>query len=208
MSFSGARTAEILLGTVLGWGGVAVALGVGGGLLAGAMKVQQAKASQAAASHALPHYVAAMPDLRDPLLALATGCRKFSLPAFSALCHKLNAMVEAAIRIENAVPETVAASLMAVGPQMALSVAALLQDYYDACRVNTVRTRDVDMGLKAQPGGAPGGDGRTACVTLEPLNRDMRHAHQVLVAAVDALARTMTASARGKLAAAALARLG
>jgi hypothetical protein len=163
-----------------------VLFGAALGLITGAVRDQKVKKTSDEAQLALPPNVAAVEDFAASLITLAKGARTFDIKTFKRLTRKLSTLIDTAGRIAEADPRAVAPSLLHVGVQLSTDIRDCLLTFYHASAITTIKTRDVDAGT-------------AGVVTLEPLHRDMRLAHQVLVGAVDVLAAEMQTLAQSKL---------
>jgi hypothetical protein len=211
------------LGSCLAVGAV-LGLGVGGVLAL--TRVQRLQQTVVSTKRTLPPHVAATPELSEPLLTLVRGAPKPNRAAFAHLTAKINTMVQVAMDLAAADPTSVEESMVSVGTHMFDSICNRLQVFYAESGVTTVRTRFETLGLPPLPDSFqeehPRGrdtssmtsavraasakrvsmDGMVGSGTLEPLQRDMRAAHQALMDILSELAAVMAETARDKFLAA------
>jgi hypothetical protein len=223
-----AALAPAILGALGSCLAVTTVLGLGVGGVMALVRVKNLQETVTSTQKLLPPHVAASPELSQALLTLVRCAKRPSRAAFASLVSKINTMVQVAIDLSAADPFSVEESMVSVGTHMFDSVCSRLQAFYCDSNVITVRSRFEMLGLPTLPdnfqndggGGtkkrkpAVSGkdkrksaervavDGMVGSGTLEPLQRDMRAAHQVLMEILSDLAVVMAETARDKFVAA------
>jgi hypothetical protein len=163
-------------------------LGALGGVVAGCVASQKQKRIMEEVHYALDARLAAAREFSGPLLTLARCSPRFQKDAFAALASKLTSMIKVSQNLHQALPCSVTPAMASVGTQYEVSVRTHLHDYYKRCLVNIVP--------KLAESGRDGKGNRD----MEPVNRDLKLAHQSLMDAVGHLAYAMEETAKDKLA--------
>lgn len=181
-----ASTKNIVVETAILGSMAGLLLGLGAGCVAGNIKSQRIKAVTERATTLMPQAVANIEDFKSSLLTLASGARNFNQKTFLAMTEQLGHMVVVAQKLADAVPTSVQPALANIGMQFIESLRDKLYKFYDASGITVVKVRDTDL--------------RTvAALDLQPVHRDLRLAHQVLIAAMQCVADDMQATAAEKL---------
>ncbi len=178
--------ANIVGGTMVVGSLIGLLLGAVGGLMTGCVTAQNKKRTLEEAHLALPRRVTEFKQLSEPLLTLAKCAAKFDKGSFRALCDKLAAMIKVYGDLQGARASSVSPSMAHLGTQYEVSVRDHLQSFYYRSGVAVVARAMHDRDEKGSR-------------DMEPVNRDMRLAHQVLMDAVCAFADQMESIARDKL---------
>jgi hypothetical protein len=176
-------TDMLRMAAVLGLMGAAV--GVGVGLVIGAVGKQRRKAAEERAALAMPHLLASIPDLADPLVAFAAHVNRFDEPAFRALCRKLDNMLMVLQWLQEAPSDALQPAHQHLGTEYAAGVNKYLHQFYSASGVLLVKTSQTTDGW--------------ASTGLVPLRRDLRETHEQFVTTVDLVAKDMDAMASAKI---------
>ena len=119
-------------------------------------------------------------------MTLAKCCSRFHKKSFADLAAKINAMLKVYEALHGAAPSSVTPAIALVGSQYQSSVREHLQAFYRASGVNVVVKGAT---ARDEPGEKD----------MEPVHRDMKLAHQVLLDSTMLLADAMEACAKGKL---------
>lgn len=172
----------VAIGSLIG-----LILGAVGGLVSGCVTDQRKKQTIEKAKLALPHRLRGAPAFSEPLLTLARTSSKFNRAAFRALADKISAMLKMYSDIAAAAPSSVTPAMAHVGTQYEVGVQERLQGFYRSSGVVVVQNKAADRG--------PGKGERD----MEPVHRDMKLAHEVLMGSTMAVADAINDLARDKL---------
>lgn len=173
----------LCMAAVLGLMGAAV--GVGVGLVIGAVGKQRRKAAEERAALTMPHLLASIPDLADPLVAFAAQVNRFDEPAFRALCKKLDNMLTVLQWLHEVPADALQPAHQHLGTEYAAGVEKYLHQFYTASGVLLVKTTQTSD--------------KWASMGLVPLRRDLRETHEQFVSTVDLVAKDMDAMASAKI---------
>jgi hypothetical protein len=181
----GESAASIVGGTVVVGSLVGLLLGGLGGLVTGCVNSERRNRIAEEVSLALPPRVVAAPQFSEPLMTLAKASKRFHKEAFVKLAGKISAMLKVANELVSATPASVTPAMALLGAQYEASVREHLQAFYSRCSVTvTRRAEDARDGKGTRD--------------MEPVNRDMKLAHQLLVDATMQMADMMQAVAKDK----------
>lgn len=179
---SGTSQAAVVGGAIVMGSLAGMILGALGGLVSGSITCQNQKRVEEEAKLALPTRVVASRHFSDPLLTMAKCSPKFDKDAFRHLADKIESMLLVAQQLHEALPASVTPAMALVGTQYEVRVRDLLQTFYRRSHVLVVRKAAEGKGTH----------------DVEPVNRDMKLAHQVLMDSTMHLADAMEALAKDK----------
>jgi hypothetical protein len=146
-----AALVPVILGALGSCLAVSTVLGLGVGGVLAVTRVNTLKQTVASSKKALPHHVAASPELSEALLTLVRYAKRPNRAAFASLTSKINSMVQIAIDLAAADPSSVEESMVSVGTHMFDSVCSRLQAFYTESDVMTVRSRFEMLGVPTLP---------------------------------------------------------
>lgn len=130
----------------------------------------------------VPALVESMQPIHEALVSMSEY-RSADIRALERVARRCGALIETFIKVSSAKGETIRPSIIALGDRYKNSIRKHLRSFYVYSDVVLVPAQSED---------GPGTD-------LVPVNRDLKHAHEELMSAIDCLAQSVELSARGKI---------